>query len=106
MKKPVFSVEELRTLLSDLDNSSADDTEQLSVVKESLSGYILSTDEERNYDVHQLIAGEAATLEYRAKMLRSIVRAFKKPMNEVPKDMNDQNAVISSIARWRLRLGK
>jgi hypothetical protein len=34
------------------------------------------------------------------------VRAFKKPMIDLPKDMNSDNEIIAIIARWRMKLGK
>lgn len=108
MKKPVFDVEEIRELLNQLESidSSTEhlSTEHLSTVKEILSLHILyscASDE-----AYQGIAAEAYSLEIAAKQLRTIVRAFKKPMIDLPKDMNSDNEIIAIIARWRMKLGK
>lgn len=113
MKKPVFDVEEIRGLLNQLESLDSS-TEYLSTVKENLSSHILYSsvsEEETGLDkvtmeAYQGIAAEAYSLEIEAKQLRSIVRAFKKPMIELPKDMNNENEIIATISRWRMKLGK
>lgn len=118
MKKPVFDVEEIRELLNQLESidSSTEhlSTEHLSTVKEILSLHILNScasEEDTGLDkisveAYQGIAAEAYSLEIEAKQLRTIVRAFKKPMIDLPKDMNSDNEIIAIIARWRMKLGK
>jgi hypothetical protein len=113
MKKPVFDVEEIRGLLNQLESIDSS-TEHLSTVKENLSSHILyscvseeGTDLDKiSVEAYQGIAAEAYSLEIAAKQLRSIVRAFKKPMIDLPKDMNSDNEIIAIIARWRMKLGK
>lgn len=113
MKKPVFDVEEIRELLNQLDNIDGN-TENLSSVRENLSSHILyscASEEDTGLDkisveAYQGIAAEAYSLEIEAKQLRTIVRTFKKPMIDLPKDMNNDNEIISTIARWRMKLGK
>ncbi len=110
MKKPVFDVEEIRSLLNELETID-DHNEHISTVKENLSSHILyssAVEEETGAttEAYQGIAAEAYSLEIAAKQLRTIVRAFKKPMIDLPKDMNSDNEIIAIIARWRMKLGK
>lgn len=113
MKKPKYSGDEIHDLLQQIKELEHNDTDQLSVVIEELSSYVL---DRYNIDqgaakniileVHLYIASRAHRLEREAKSLRSLARAFTKPMKELPKDLNHENKIISNIASWRLKLGK
>jgi hypothetical protein len=109
MKKLMYSVNEIRELVLELEKDKDSFLqEDINVTKNSLSIFVLY---EGNIDGHpfeafQGIASDAYILEQRAKQLRNIVRAFKCPVKDLPTLMNDENSMISAIARWRLKLGR
>jgi len=112
MKKHKYTWQEINDLLKLVRSLGSDDTEQLNIVVEALSTYVLDCnrveplDKEYLIEAHQTIAAYAHQLECEAKSLRAIVRAFHKPVKEIPKDLNDSNKIISKIASWRLKLGR
>lgn len=109
MKKPMYSVEEIHNLVLTLEKDRGSfPPEAMSVTKESLSNFILYEGEIEGhpFQAFQGIASEAYNLEQNAKRLRKIARSFKCPIIEVPKLINDENSVISEVAKWRLKLGR
>lgn len=109
MKKPMYSVEEIHNLILELEkNKESFPQEEISVTKESLSFFVLSEGEIEGhpFQAFQGIAAEAYNLEQDAKQLRRIARSFKCPVKDLPTLMNDENPIISEIARWRLKLGR
>ena len=107
MKKALYTREEIVSLISSLDQLSANDDNEHDIVYENLDYYNSLNDEERElYNAHQLIAGEAYTIECRAKVLRKVAKILRCPIKDVPKEINNDNEVITAIARWRLTLNK
>ena len=109
MKKPMYSVEEIHELLKnveDIDESSP--SGGLSTTKESLNSFVLFEGEceGKPFDPCMGIAATAYGYEQKAKELRKIIRTFKCPVVELPKLINDNNPIISTVAHWRLKLGR
>ena len=101
MKKPMYTTEEIHNLLLEIEKEP-----EVSIpytqVKEHLSSFIL----ENNFDPIRGLTREAQKLEEQAREIKRIVHSFKKPLKELPKEINSPNNIISSIARWRLKLGR
>lgn len=77
------------------------------VLKDTLQHFISNNSEETYIiEVYEDIYSEARLLEMRAEELRSIARLFRSSIEEMPKKINDDNPLISTIATWRLSLGR
>ena len=109
MKKPMYSVEEIHNFILELEKDrDSFPQEEVSVTKDSLSSFVLyeGNIDGRSFEAFQGIAAEAYGLEQTAKKLRKITRSFKCPVKDLPTLMNDENSIISAVARWRLKLGR
>lgn len=106
MKKPKYTAEEVHNLLLKIEKERSTAPNGAFETKEALSSFVLCEGESNLDEAYEEIASEAATLEKRAKVLRSVVNAFKCPVKELPKLINDTNNIIKEIARWRMLLGR
>jgi hypothetical protein len=82
--------EETRKLMNESDN---DETKQMRA-------------ELRKFEAYEDLASEASALEHQARIIRSTVKVFKCPTDDLPKMINDDNKSIAAIAIWRLALGR
>lgn len=108
MKKPKYSREEISELRDKLIKFevAAHLSEALETTELSLTEYLeYAGTAEIRLEAFQYIAHEAYVLEHRAKELRKIVQAFRKPLTEIPTKINDENPIIAAVAQWRLSLG-
>lgn len=115
MKKPMYSIEEVESFSQILNKTLAESTEDnrnyddaILTVRNSIEEHLNSPLDVEDYpfDVFHSIAHEAYVLEMQAKELRKIVRTFKKPIEELPTEINSDNPVIKAVAHWRLSLGR
>lgn len=67
---------------------------------------VIFTDDTRVFEAYEDIASEASSLEFQAKELRRIVKAFRCLPEELPTLINDQNKTVATVATWRLSLGR
>jgi hypothetical protein len=118
--KPTYTAPEIKNLLDSMvkDGSPLDEYPEVDM---ALQNFIDNNPDEETkkvmielgseYPEHVLeayeeIASEAYSLESRARALRSIVKIFKCPVEDLPTRINDDNKTIATIAAWRLSLGR
>ena len=107
MTKPIFNKVEAHDLLCDLEKIS-DANIRVNLVKESLSAFILKddTNENRFLKAHSDIQHEIYKMKHELTELNRILRTMYQDIKEAPKHINDTDPIISTIARWRLKVGK
>jgi hypothetical protein len=63
-------------------------------------------EEMKGIEAYEELAAEASALESQARAIRSTVKAFKCPVEDLPTKINNENKTIATIAAWRLSLGR
>jgi hypothetical protein len=105
-----YTKEEYLSLLNSV--NSNEDTfknafeDTIYVLKDTLNHFLNDSEETYIIEVYEDIYSEARLLEMRAEELRSIARLFRSSIEEMPKKINDDSPLISTVATWRLSLGR
>jgi hypothetical protein len=120
MTKPTYTAPEIKNLLDSMvyNGSPLDEYPEVDI---ALQNFINNNPDEetkkvmiklgneypeRVFEAYEEIAAEAYSLESQARALRSIVKTFKCPVEDLPTKINDENKTLATIATWRLSLGR
>jgi hypothetical protein len=112
--KPTYTAPEIRNLLESMEYSVIDDALQSFLnnnpdekTRELMAKYGDNVEyPEKVFEAYEEIAADARNLECQARALRSIVKIFKCPVEDLPTKINDENKTLATIATWRLSLGR